>query len=233
MEYTRLPDESAQYLDAREQLRLAEIDLMRQRERVAEMRRALPRGPVVDDYLFLEGPRSLDDGDTPVSNVRLSELFTAPNRLLVVYHLMYGKEQTEPCPMCTQWIDGFNGVANHLAQNVDFVVVAAADPVALRTHARRREWQRLRLLSCGDNTFKYDLKSEDADGSQDSTMSVFVRDAKGDVRHTYTVRPRMSADIDQRGIDLMCATWHVLDLTPYGRGEWFSSLDYGVSVAPG
>ena len=37
----------------------------------------------------------------------------------------------------------------------------------------------------------------------------------------------------QLGIDLMCATWHVLDLTPYGRGEWFSSLDYGVSVAPG
>jgi hypothetical protein len=34
------------------------------------------------------------------------------------------------------WIDGFNGVAYHLAQNIDFVVVAAANPSALREHAR-------------------------------------------------------------------------------------------------
>src|SRR4029077_1355858 len=114
------------------------------------------------------GPRSLADGDAPVSKVRLSELFTGDDRPLVVYHLMYGKAQTDPCVMCTQWIDGFNGIAQHLAQNVDLVVVAAADPVALRAHARDREWDRLRLLSAGDNTFKYDLGSEEADGTQDS-----------------------------------------------------------------
>ncbi len=230
MEYTRLAGESSAYLDAREQLRVAEVDLMQRQERVAEMRRALPLGPVVDDYVFLEGPRSLNDGDTPVSTVRLSELFTGTDRALVVYHLMYGKAQTEPCPMCTQWIDGLNGVANHLAQNVDFVVVAAAAPVALRAHARNREWNRLRLLSCADNTFKYDLRSEDADGSQDSTMSVFALDADNKVCHTYTVRPTMSPDVRERGIDLMCATWNVLDLTPNGRGDWYSSLDYGLSV---
>ena len=43
--------------------------------------------------------------------VRLSELFTSPDRPLIVYHLMYGKAQTAACPMCTMWIDGFNGVA--------------------------------------------------------------------------------------------------------------------------
>ena len=223
---TRLPNESAEYRDAREALRRAEIDLMQQRERVAQMRRALPLGPVVDDYVFTEGPRALDVGDAPVSTVRLSELFTAPDRALVVYHLMYGKAQTEPCPMCTQWIDGLNGVARHLAQNVDFVVVAAADPEPLRALARARGWDRLRLLSCGDNTFKYDLLSEDADGVQDSTVSVFVRDDDGNVRHTYTVRPALSPEIRERGIDLLCATWHVLDLTPQGRGDWYSSVDY-------
>ena len=36
---TNLPDESEEYLVKREELRLAEIDLMKQRERVAEMRR--------------------------------------------------------------------------------------------------------------------------------------------------------------------------------------------------
>jgi len=110
------------------------------------------------------------------------------------------------------------------------VVVAAADPVKLRAHARNRRWNRLRLLSCGDNTFKYDLRSEEPDGSQDSTVSVFVRDAKGRVRHTYTVRPRMSAGIPERGIDLLCATWNLLDLTPQGRGDWYSSLTYGLST---
>lgn len=230
MQLTRLVGESAEYLDAREELRLAEIELMQHRERVAEMRRALPLGPVVDDYVFLEGPRALEDGDAPVANVRLRELFTSPDRPLVIYHLMYGKAQTAPCPMCTQWIDGFNGVAHHLARNVDFAVVAAADPAHLRAHARDRGWNRLRLLSCGDNTFKYDLLSEDADGTQDSTMSVFGLDRDGNVRHCYTARPRMSGDVAERGIDLMCATWHILDLTPQGRGDWYSSLDYGLSL---
>ena len=226
MDYTRLTGESPDYLRAREELRLADIELMQHRERVAEMRRALPLGPVVDDYEFLEGPRSLDDGDAPVGSVRLSELFTAADRPLIVYHLMYGKAQTEPCPMCTQWLDGFNGIAHHVAQNADLVVAAAADPVALRAHARDRGWDRLRLLSCGDNSFKYDLRSEEPDGSQDSTVSVFVRDNDGNVRHTYTTRPRMSADIPERGIDLLCATWNLLDLTPQGRGDWYSSLSY-------
>ena len=226
MEFTRLADESREYRDAREQLRRAELDLMQQRERVAEMRRALPLGPVVDDYVFLEGPRALDDGDAPVSSVRLSELFTAPDRALVVYHLMYGKANTSPCPMCTQWIDGFNGIAHHLARNVDFVVVAAADPAALRAHARDRSWNRLRLLSCGDNTFKHDFGSEDDDGSQDSTVSVFVRDERGAIRHSYTTRPTLAPDVRERGIDLLCATWNLLDLTPYGRGDWYSSLRY-------
>jgi predicted dithiol-disulfide oxidoreductase (DUF899 family) len=233
MEFTRLAGESRGYVDARETLRLAEIELMQHRERVADMRRGLPPGPVVDEYEFLEGPRSLDAGDGPVTSVRLSELFSGPDRPPVVYHLMYGKAQTQPCVMCTQWIDGLNGVAHHLARNLDFAVVAAADPPTLRAHARNREWNRLRLLSCGDNTFKFDLGSEEADGAQDSTVSVFVRDADGNVRHTYTSRPRMSADIGERGIDLLCATWHVLDLTSQGRGDWYSSLDYGLSVTPG
>jgi predicted dithiol-disulfide oxidoreductase (DUF899 family) len=197
------------------------------------MRRALPTGPIVVDYEFLEGPRALDDGDAPVSRVRLSALFRGPDRPLVVYHLMYGKAQTSPCVMCTQWIDGINGIAHHLARNVDFVVVAAADPPALRAHARNREWNRLRLLSCGDNTFKFDLRSEEADGSQDSTVSVFTRDPDGNVRHTYTARPTMSPDIPERGIDSLCATWNLLDLTPNGRGDWYSSLDYGLSTTPG
>ncbi|MEU1512890.1 DUF899 family protein [Streptomyces sp. NPDC005811] len=223
---TRLAGESEEYLAAREELRLAEIGLMRHREEVAARRRALPPGPPVGEYVFLEGPADLDAGDTPVHEVTLGELFTAPDRPLIVYHFMYGKRQTDACPMCTLWIDGFSNIAHHVTRNADFAVVAAADPPTLRAHARARRWPRLRLLSCGDSTFKYDLGSEDEDGGQDSTVSVLTRDPDGTVRHFYSAHPRMADDIAERGIDLLAPVWHLLDLTPGGRGDWYPSLDY-------
>ena len=227
---TNLTNESSEYLDKREQLRLAEIELMRQREHVAELRRSLPQGAPIQDYQFQEGPRDLAAGDAPVRAVRLSELFTRPNRSLVIYHFMFGKKQTKACPMCTAWIDGANGVAHHLAQNVDLAVVAAADLPTLRDHARQRGWDKLRLLSAGNSTFKYDLGSEDREGAQDSTVSVFTRDADGTVRHFYSAHPRMAPDIQERGIDLLTPIWHFLDLTPQGRGSWYTSLAYGTKV---
>jgi predicted dithiol-disulfide oxidoreductase (DUF899 family) len=227
---TNLPNESPNYLAKRDELRLAEIELMRQRERVAELRRQLPEGAVVQDYVFEEGPASLDAGDTPTRAVRLSELFTGPNRAVVIYHFMYGKKQTNPCPMCTLIIDGWNGVAHHLAQNVDVAIVAAASPTALRAHARNRGWDRLRLLSCGAITFKYDLGSEDREGSQDSTVSVFTRGSAGTLRHFYSAHPSMADDIKERGLDLLCPVYHVLDLTPQGRGDWYAELGYGTNV---
>jgi predicted dithiol-disulfide oxidoreductase (DUF899 family) len=65
-------------------------------------------------------------------------LFTAPGRSVVIYQFMYGKRQKDACPMCTHLIDGFNGVAQHLSQNLDLAIVAAADPAALRAHAPAR-----------------------------------------------------------------------------------------------
>ena len=52
---TNLTNESPEYLAKREELRLAEIGLMRQRERVAELRRNLPEGAPILDYQFEEG----------------------------------------------------------------------------------------------------------------------------------------------------------------------------------
>ena len=227
---TNLKNESKQYLAKREELRLAEIELRNVREKVAELRRQLPPGAIVDDYEFAEGPASLDASDAPARKVRLSELFTSPDRSLVIYHLMYGKKQTTPCPMCTAWIDSFNGVAHHLAQNVDLAVVAAAGVPELRAHARTRGWDKLRLLSAGESSFKYDLGSEDAEGRQDSTISVFTRDKEGTLRHFYSGHPWLADDIKERGIDELIPVWNVLDLTPQGRGTWYASLDYGTKV---
>lgn len=223
MRYTRLA-ESETYMQSREELRLAEIELLQNRERVAEMRRNLPEGVAVDDYVFLEGPTDLDAGDEPVSEVRLSELFSGQGRSLIVFQMMFGKAQKSPCPMCTLWIDGFTGVANHIAENIDLVVVTAADVSELRAHARNRGWKGLRLLSAGQNSFKFDLGSEDSEGNQNSTISVFDRDDDGTVRHTYTVQPQWSETDYQRGMDLYNPVWHLLDLTRQGRGDWYASL---------
>jgi predicted dithiol-disulfide oxidoreductase (DUF899 family) len=91
-------------------------------------------------------------------------------------------------------------------------------------------WDKLRLLSAGHGTFKYDLGSEDREGHQDSTVSVFTRDADGTARHFYTAHPRLATEIPARGIDLLAPIWHFLDLTPQGRGKWYANLAYGTKV---
>src|SRR5262245_39155070 len=228
---TNLTQESEDYLSKREELRRAEIELRHQRERVAELRRRLPQGPIVEDYVFEEGPVDLDAGDKPIRTVHLRQLFTGPDRSLVVYQFMFGKKQTTPCPMCTAWIDSFNGIAHHLAPNLDLVIVAAADPVALRSHARKRGWNRLRLLSAGSSTFKYDFGSEDREGNQDSTISVFTRDSDGTIRHSYTGHPWLSSEIKERGIDELVPIWNMLDLTRQGRGDFYAKLEYPPAAA--
>jgi predicted dithiol-disulfide oxidoreductase (DUF899 family) len=235
---TSLPNESAEYLAKREEVRLAEIELMRARERVAELRRSLPKGAEIRDYEFLDctladggatSPASLASDET-VTKVRLGDLFTSPDRALVIYHFMFGKKQTTACPMCTAWIDGYNGVAHHIVQNVDFAIVAAADPATLRAYARERGWNRLRLLSAGDSTFKNDLGSEDKEGNQDSQISVFTKESDGTLRHFYSGHPWLDPEIKERGIDELTPIWNILDLTPQGRGKFYTSLDYGTKV---
>ena len=71
--HTRLNNESREYLERREELRRAEVELIRQSERVAALRRSLPQGTPVQDYSFLEGPEDLDaHGKGPTGSDRTS-----------------------------------------------------------------------------------------------------------------------------------------------------------------
>jgi predicted dithiol-disulfide oxidoreductase (DUF899 family) len=74
------------------------------------------------------------------------------------------------------------------------------------------------------------LGSGDREGHQDSTVSVFTREADRTLRHFYSAHPRMAPDIQQRGIDLLAPIWQFMDLTPQGRGDWYANLDYGTKV---
>ena len=215
MDFTRL-NESGEYQRQREELRIAELELLDHIERVAALRRRLPEGNAIDDYELVE----VSNGD----RVRLSQLFSSPDRALVVYHFMYGKSQTEPCPLCTMWIDGFNAVASQLSQNIDFAIVAAAEPGDIKAHATVRGWDNLRLLSAGSSTFKYDLGSEELDGAQTEWISVLTLRDDGTVVHRYSKGAQLADDRRERGIDLLSPVWQLLDLTPQGRGDWYPSL---------
>lgn len=212
-------DHERSVLTTREELRQAELELMQHTERVAEMRRSLTP-EAIDDYVFEDAKGS----------VRLSELFTAPDRSLIVYHFMFGKNQTEPCPLCTMWIDGYNGIAHHVRQRADFVVLAAAPIDEIERWAKERGWDNLRLVSAGDSTFKRDFGSETDDGEQIEHVSVFKKSRDGALLHVYTKGAEMAPGVRERGIDLLSPVWHLFDLTPEGRGDWYPSFDYARGV---
>ncbi len=205
-----LDEASAEYLDARAKLLEAERALLEQCEEVAALRRQLPQGPVVGEYVFDEGPTELSV-DEPIARTSLAELLTG--RPLVVYHMMFGTDWDEGCPSCSMWVDGLNGVAVHLGRQVDLVVIAKAPVSRLRAWGRRRGWARLRLLSSAGNSFNLDMDVEDAAGNQWPGVSVFVRDG-AEIRRAY------STSMIERGLDLLSPVWNVLDLTPKGRGDW-------------
>ena len=205
-----MPGSDEAYRQARELLRQKEIELRQQIEDVAALRRSLPPGPVIPDYSFIENG----------SRVRLAELFEDGKPYLILYHLMYWADDDEFCPMCSLWIDGFNGVAPHVTQRANFVVATRAPEERLKEWAERRGWHRLRLLSDDGPTFARDIDAEDAEGDPDSTVVVLAKD--GDrVRHVYTAHPVL--EDRPRGIDLLCPVWHLFDLMPSGRGDWNAS----------
>ena len=226
MLYGELANESAAYRAARAELLQAEVALRDQREKVAALRRQLPLDTEVEDYLFHEGPRDLSE-DGPIAEVHLSELFDKPDQPLVVYQFMYGVAQENPCTSCTMWTEGLDGVAHHLAQQVNLAVIAAADIGDWRAWGRERGWRRVRLVSSAGTSFKEDFKLQDEDGDQYPGVSVFVKKPDGALAHFYTASAILGKD-EYRGIDLLSPVWNLLDLTPNGRQEdWYPDTKYG------
>ena len=219
--------ESEEYRKLRDQLLEAEIALKDQTERVAALRRQLPKGPLVEtDYVFREGPLDLtDNSPTKFRDVRLSELFAPGKDSLIVDHLMWAPGDELPCRMCNMWADGYSSIAPHLSDKVNFVLVAKVELGRLRDWGRRRGWERMRLLSSHGNTFNGDYFVEDKEG-QRPAVSVFKRDADGRIYFRYTTE-MSRAPGHHRGIDPFTGLWNLLDLLPDGRENWMPKHSYG------
>jgi len=219
MSFGRLSGESAEYQKLRDELQAAEIALRDQRERVAELRRKLPRDHATEDLEFEE----IRDGQR--FGVRLSELFEDPGKPLILMHFMFGKAQTEPCPMCTMWADGYNGVVEHLRQRVNLAVLVAGDVGAFGDYARKRGWDQLRLVSAAASDLKQRLGFEMDNGAQLPGVSVFELDSSGRPIHCYS-QCAMLDENQGRGMDLLSPVWNFFDLTSSGRGDFMPSKIY-------
>ena len=219
----RFPGETSEYRAARDRLLEAEIELRRQTEAVAALRRALPAGGAApQDYRFDE-----DGGE-----VRLSELF-ADKDTLVLYSFMFPRalDADEPCPSCTSILDSLDGAAGHLTQRIALAVVAKAPLPRIRAWAQERGWRNLRLLSSAGNDYNGDYLGEAEDGSQMPVLNVFTR-RDGEIRHFWCselVDAPREAGQDPRHVDFIWPVWSVLDTTPEGRGtDWSPRLEYPV-----
>ena len=210
------PNESAEYRRARNALLVEEIELRRQIERVAALRRALPEGGAVPvDYEFTgaAGP------------VRLSELF-GDKETLLVYSYMFGPQRKRPCPVCTSMLSSWDGAARNVRHRAALAVMARSPIERLLDVKKERGWQNLQLYSdgAGDYTRTY-VSAEDADIP---ALNIFTR-RDGVVRHYWS--GEMSGGMadpgqDPRGAPDIDPLWTILDLTPEGRGaDFYPRLD--------
>ena len=221
------PGESAEYREARNRLLDQEAELRRVTEAVAAARRDLPPGGVVPrDYVF-QGAGA----DVLPVDMRLSELFAPGKDSLVIYNMMFPRALDEdlPCPSCTQFLDSFDGAAEHIAQRVNLAVVAKTELPRLLAHAKQRGWRRLRLLSSATHTYNRDYHGETADGAQMPMMNVFRRDGAV-VRHFWgseLLYAPTEPGQDPRHGDTLEPLWNLFDLIPEGRGtDWYPDFSY-------
>jgi predicted dithiol-disulfide oxidoreductase (DUF899 family) len=212
-----------QWLAARTKLLAREKELSRLRDELSAERRALPWQRVEKHYLFQteSGPKTL------------AELF-GDKQQLIVQHVMFAPSWEQACKSCSFWADNYNGVTEHLAhRDISFVAVSRAPLAKLQTMAERLGWT-FPWISSGETDFNFDYEVSfrpEQQGAGKATYnyapttgsfeeregtSVFYKDARGDVFHTYSCYAR--------GIEPMNGTYALLDLVPKGRDE--ASFEY-------
>jgi len=210
-------NESAEYRAARNELIVEEIELRRHLEHVASQRRALPKGgEIPQDFLLASETGSL----------RFSSLF-GDKHTLMIYSMMYGPQRKAPCPMCTSFLNAWNGTAVNLRQRVAIAVTARSPIERLIDYRNQRGFTNLPFISdgSGDYTRTY-VNPEDADVPG---FSVFSR-RDGVIHHFYSAEMSGAMSYpgqDPRGAPDLDPLWLMLDMTPEGRGtDWYPKLDY-------
>jgi predicted dithiol-disulfide oxidoreductase (DUF899 family) len=211
-----------EWVAARRALLAKEKVHMRDADALAAERRALPWVRVDKAYVF----------DTSSGPQALTELFGGRSQL-VVHHLMYAPEWSAGCPGCSFQAEHIDGPAPHLEHhNVRIIAVSRAPLDKLLAYKARMGW-RFEWVSSRGEDFNRDFRvsfteDEIAQGRIDYNfgtivtdprylsrelpgVSVFCKDAAGEVFHTYSTYAR--------GLDMLLGAHHYLDITPEGRNR--------------
>jgi predicted dithiol-disulfide oxidoreductase (DUF899 family) len=207
-----------EWLAARREHLAKEKEFTRLRDELSAARRDLPWVKVDQDYIF----------DGPNGKERLSDLFEGRHQL-IVYHFMYGPDWEEGCPSCSFWADSYDRFIVHLNhRDISMVAISNSSTENLDAYRRRMGWS-FKWLSSLENDFNrdyhvsftpeemdkgemvYNYRKTSFPSSEGPGLSVFYREDDGSVYHTYSCY--------SRGLDMLNAAYHHMDLVPKGRDE--------------
>jgi predicted dithiol-disulfide oxidoreductase (DUF899 family) len=195
-----------------------EKKLTRQQDAIAEKVRELPWVKVDKRYTF----------DSPSGKKSLADLFGSHSQLMV-YHFMFDPTWSQGCKSCSFIADHYNGIVVHLAhRDISFVTVSKAPIEKIEPFRKRMGWT-FPWVSGGSTDFGRDfgVSFTDQELADENTLynfnqqpypirelpglSVFSKDAQGDIYHTYSTYAR--------GLDRFLTAYRYMDVTPKGRDE--------------
>src|SRR5271154_1283624 len=195
-----------------------EKEVTRPRDELSRERRELPWEKVEKPYVF-EGPNG---------KVTLGDLFGGRSQL-IVYHFMMGPGWAAGCPSCSFLGDHFDGSTVHLANRDTTLVVVSRAPIAEIEEFKKRMGWKFTWVSSFGSDFNYDYNvsftgeelsygkvyynygMKEFPSEEGPGVSVFSRNAAGDIFHTYSSFAR--------GLDILVGAYNFLDMTPKGRDE--------------
>jgi predicted dithiol-disulfide oxidoreductase (DUF899 family) len=213
-----------EWLAARRQFLAKENEFTRLRDQLSAERRTLPWVKVEKAYVF----------DTPEGKRSLADLFAGRSQL-IVYHFMFGPGWAEGCKGCSFLVDHLDGARPHLENHDVMVVVVSRAPLAeFQPFKARMGWRfpwvssygsdfnsdfhvsfTAADLAKGPTVYNYEVRDSQSEGEAPG-ISVFYKDANGDIFHTYSAYAR--------GGEPLIGTYGYLDLVPKGRDE--DNLDF-------
>jgi predicted dithiol-disulfide oxidoreductase (DUF899 family) len=215
----------AEWLTARKELLRKEKEHTRAYDELNRQRRELPWVKVEKRYVF----------DSEAGKVTLADLFDGRSQL-IVYHFMFGPGWKEGCVGCSFGSDHADAALVHLHNHdVTYVSVSRAPLPEILAFKQRMGW-RFNWVSSYKSDFNFDFQvsftKEQAEVGQlqynyadaqfeseeMSGTSVFAKDEEGNVYHTYSTFAR--------GQEKTVSAYMLLDLTPKGRNEAGSLVDW-------
>ncbi|MFP6584291.1 MAG: DUF899 family protein [Candidatus Hydrogenedentota bacterium] len=189
--------------DARQailEIREAELELVKAREKVLQLRRSV-EGRAVKNYKF----------GTPDGPKRMADLFDDKEDLIVIHNM--GKS----CTYCTLWGDGFNGLTKHFEDRAAFVV-ASPDSVEVQQEFAKSRGCTFKMVSCENNNFFDDMGFLNEKERPQPGISTFSKD------YADTITRAGAANIGPG--DDFCSTWHILDILKDGDKDWEPKYQY-------